>query len=87
MVARPVKKMENESNDWSDLTMHDFIITFEFENSSSKQIMLSKESYQQLEDEITQASGNWWTIKGELVNLSKVMSIKIVDLTEQRGLN
>ncbi|MEN0644202.1 hypothetical protein MKY91_13705 [Alkalicoccobacillus gibsonii] len=67
--------------------MHDFIITFEFENSSSKQIMISKESYQQLEDEITQAAGNWWTIKGELVNLSKVMSVKIVDLTEQRGLS
>ncbi|MFK3937303.1 hypothetical protein ACI2JA_07290 [Alkalihalobacillus sp. NPDC078783] len=67
--------------------MHDFIITFEFENSSSKQIMISKESYQQLEDEITQAKGNWWTIKGELVNLSKVMSVKIVDLTEQRGLS
>ncbi|MEK4565688.1 hypothetical protein ACTHQ4_03045 [Alkalicoccobacillus gibsonii] len=67
--------------------MHDFIITFEFENSSSKQIMISKESYQQLEDEITQAQGNWWTIKGELVNLSKVMSVKIVDLTEQRGLS
>ncbi|WP_306983599.1 hypothetical protein [Alkalicoccobacillus murimartini] len=67
--------------------MHDFIITFEFENSSSKQIMLSRESYQQLENEITETSSNWWTIKGELVNLSKVMSIKIVDLTEQRGLS
>ncbi|TSB46138.1 hypothetical protein [Alkalicoccobacillus porphyridii] len=66
--------------------MQDFIITFEFENSSSKQIMLTKESYQQLEDEITQSTNQWWTIKGELVNLSKVMSIKIVNLTEQRGL-
>ncbi|MDQ0207925.1 hypothetical protein J2S05_002734 [Alkalicoccobacillus murimartini] len=79
--------MENQTRDWSDFTVHDFIITFEFENSSSKQIMLSRESYQQLENEITETSSNWWTIKGELVNLSKVMSIKIVDLTEQRGLS
>ncbi len=67
--------------------MNDFIVTFEFENSSSKQIMLKKDSYASLESEIKQSPDGWWSVEGELINLNKVLSVKIVDLSERRHLS